>query len=41
MFSCIRCKNRNTYACVGCVGWNHYVSDAIYDHTLAWISIKR
>ena len=35
MLSCNGCKNRNTYACRGCVGWNHYVSDTIYNHTLA------
>lgn len=35
MLSCNGCKNRNTYACVGCVGWNRYVSDATTLHTLA------
>jgi hypothetical protein len=35
MLSCYGCKNKNTYACRGCVGWSHYESNTLINPVLA------
>lgn len=35
MSICNGCKNRNTWGCVKCVGWNKYVSDTLINQALA------
>lgn len=35
MSSCIGCKNRSTWRCENCVGWNRYVSDTLINPALA------
>lgn len=35
MLSCYGCKNKNTNACRGCVGWSHYESDTLINPVLA------
>lgn len=35
MMSCNGCKNRNTWRCVNCVGWNKYASDILTNPALA------
>lgn len=35
MLSCYGCKNKNTNACRGCVGWIHYESDTLINPVLA------
>lgn len=35
MLSCYGCKNKNTYACRVCVGWNRYESNTLINPTLA------
>lgn len=35
MLSCNGCKNRNTWRCYGCVGWNKYASDILTNQQLA------
>lgn len=35
MLSCNGCKNKNTYACRGCVGWNRYESNTLINPILA------
>lgn len=35
MMSCNGCKNRNTWRCVNCVGWNKYESNTLINQQLA------
>lgn len=35
MMCCNGCKNRNTWRCYGCVGWNRYASDTLTNSQLA------
>lgn len=35
MLSCNGCKNRNTWRCANCVGWNKYASDTLTNPQLA------
>lgn len=35
MLNCYGCKNRNTYKCGECVGWNRYESDTLVNPVLA------
>lgn len=35
MLSCNGCKNKNTWRCADCVGWNKYTSDTLMNPTLA------
>lgn len=35
MLNCNGCKNRNTWRCYGCVGWNRYASDTLTNPILA------
>ena len=35
MMSCNGCKNRNTWRCSDCVGWNRYASDTLMNPALA------
>ena len=35
MLSCNGCKNRNTWRCYGCAGWNKYASDTLTNPALA------
>lgn len=35
MMSCNGCKNRNTWRCTDCVGWNKYASDILMNQTVA------
>lgn len=35
MTTCYGCKNRNTWRCENCIGWNKYVSDTLINPALA------
>lgn len=35
MLNCYGCKNKNTYKCVGCVGWDRYESNTLINPALA------